>query len=87
MFRPYRTYSVAILWNIEVRDLEPLAGVLPGVPVDGDALARSTAARLKTAEAWETLRHECIERLRGNAADADKGPARPSFSSVVEVSP
>lgn len=79
MFASYPTYSMAILWNMNALDLNLRAslfggydGGFPDVPVDGDALARSTAARRKNDQAWANLAADVLDRLNTNAADSDK---------------
>jgi hypothetical protein len=69
----YRTYSMAILWNLGVADLnrQTIMGLEP-LPVDGDALARSSARIRKNTEAWKTLAADVLGRLQTNGADSDK---------------
>lgn len=69
----YRTYSMAILWNLNPNDLNTHVRLgLEPLPVDGDALARSSARIRKNTEAWKTLAADVLDRLRTNGADSDK---------------
>jgi hypothetical protein len=60
-FTSYPTYSMAILWNMNAHKLNAdMRGMFvdsrhSGVPVDGDALARSAARRHKNDAAWARL--------------------------------
>jgi hypothetical protein len=55
MFTPYPTYSMAILWNMPAWEMNLHADVFQPCPVDGDALARSSARRHKNDAAWARL--------------------------------
>lgn len=71
----YPAYSMAIAWNINAHDATEAALPpfnTPGMPIDGDALARSSAARRRNDEAWAQLHADAVELLRANHLDIDR---------------
>jgi hypothetical protein len=68
-----RTYSMAILWNIDTAVLvRDHARYGTSTPVDGDGLARSAAAQRKNDAAWAQLHADAVELLRANHLDANR---------------
>jgi len=59
----YPVYSMAIAWNLKAHDITEAVRPpfnCPGIPIDGDALARSAAKRHKNDAAWARLAADVV---------------------------
>ncbi|ASM62392.1 hypothetical protein SEA_TAJ14_24 [Arthrobacter phage Taj14] len=64
-FEPYETYSMAVLWNMGIRNAHD-------VPLDGDAMARRLAAERAVQIHWQTVSPAQVQALKDNHHQVDK---------------